>query len=127
MDEDAARARILAEKQDEESLDRLIEDIASESASKLKPIPSAGHTLQVELLMQILDYLQVMNSTTIAMKLPKGKKPPKVHPRPRPRSMYEVLKKEDEAMEVEETLFSGPSVSQGELDQIRDTDSTFLL
>lgn len=127
MDEDAARARILAEKQDEESLDRLLEEIDSETNPKLKAIPSAGHTLVVELLMQIIDYLQVMNSTAIALKLPKGKKPPKPQARPRPRSAYEVLKKEDEANEVEETLFHGHTVSPGELDESSDTDTTLLL
>ena len=58
----------------------------------VKATSSVGHTPELEALFKIYDMLQVVNTTNIGMNLPKGKKPPKVRPLPRPVSAKQAEK-----------------------------------
>ena len=60
--------------------------------SDVTPTSSVGHTLELEALYKIYDMLQVVNTTNIGMNLPKGKKPPRVRPLPRPVSAKQAEK-----------------------------------
>lgn len=68
------------------------------------PTSSAGHTKEVELLCQVVDMLQVINNTNIGMNLPKGKKPPKFRPLPRPVSARQAIKHRRDREAVNEEL-----------------------
>lgn len=61
----------------------------------------AGYTLEVNLLMTVCDLIQQLNSTLIGVNLPKGKRPPKVHPMPRAVTALDVLRRRSEAQEVD--------------------------
>ena len=65
---------------------------------------SAGHTQEVSLLMNLSDQIQQLNSTLIAVNLPKGKRPPKVHPLPRPIGALEMKRAKAAEQAVDEAL-----------------------
>ncbi|WP_280404962.1 hypothetical protein [Nocardia brasiliensis] len=65
---------------------------------------SAGFSHEVYLLMMLCDYMQQLNATLIAVNLPKGKKPPKFRPVPRPVSAVDRERAKREKEVVEDTL-----------------------
>lgn len=65
---------------------------------------SAGHDMTASLLMTVCDLLQQQTQTLIGVNLPKGKRPPKIHPMPRPISKLEVMRREREEDSVNEAL-----------------------
>ncbi|MEV0759521.1 hypothetical protein [Nocardia sp. NPDC050435] len=101
MDEDLAR-RIV-------DLETLRETAGLAEASEDEPsLPrvtsSAGYSQETYLLMLLCDYVQQLTSTVIAVNLPKGKKPPKVRPLPRPVSAVDRERARREKQEVDATL-----------------------
>ncbi|PBC38466.1 hypothetical protein CJ179_38330 [Rhodococcus sp. ACS1] len=65
---------------------------------------SSGYSMQIQVLMAIADLIQQLNSTLIAVNLPKGKKPPKVRPMPRPVSAFDLVRARHEKDEVDNLL-----------------------
>lgn len=76
----------------------------SETEDPLAVRTSAGHTTEISLMMTLCELIQQLNSTLIAVNLPKGKRPPRVRPMPRPVSAYEVLRRRHEAEQVDSVV-----------------------
>lgn len=75
-----------------------------EGEPKLKPRSSAGHTPEISLMMTLCELIQQLNSTLIAVNLPKGKRPPRVQRMPRPVSALDVLRRVHEDAQVSSAL-----------------------
>ena len=95
-------------------------DLEPESDEKpdesLKTRSSVGHTMEVSLMMTMCELIQQLNSTLIAVNLPKGKKPPKVRPMPRPVGRLDVLREQRERDQVSialDALFSDLQIIGG--------------
>ena len=86
--------------EEEARLMDLMSDDSEVDEDDLRPTSSVGSTDELELLRVIADRLSVLNSTLIGVNLPKGKKPPKVHPYPRPVSALQVLRRQKEREDV---------------------------
>ncbi|QDF15389.1 tail assembly chaperone [Gordonia phage Mollymur] len=102
-------AQLLLDMEDKESEDKwaadlLADDEEEKPEEELSPTSAIGHTAEVELLMKIADWLQTLNSTLIGVNMPKGKRPPRVRPHPRPVSAIQVLRREREKAEVRNVL-----------------------
>lgn len=65
---------------------------------------AAGHTAEISLMMTLCELIQQLNSTLIAVNLPKGKRAPRVRPMPRPVSALEVLRRRHEATQVDSVV-----------------------
>jgi hypothetical protein len=65
---------------------------------------SAGYTQETYLQMMIYEGIQQLISTLIAVNLPKGKKPPRVKPLPRPVSALDRERAKREMHEVEQAM-----------------------
>ncbi|MBM4575300.1 hypothetical protein GS415_00745 [Rhodococcus hoagii] len=75
-----------------------------EEKKPLKARSSVGHTPEISLMMTLCELIQQLNSTLIAVNLPKGKKPPRVRPMPRPVSALDVLRAEHEKAQVDSVV-----------------------
>lgn len=76
----------------------------------LRPRTSAGHSAEISLMMTLCELIQQLNSTLIGVNLPKGKRPPRVRPMPRPVSALDVARQQHEESQVDslmDQLFSG--------------------
>lgn len=100
LDEDMAR-RIL----DAEAIREAAGITDSDDDSQLPRLSSsAGYTHETYLLMMLNEHIQQLNSTLIAVNLPKGKKPPRVKPLPRPVSALDRERARREMHEVHEAM-----------------------
>lgn len=61
---------------------------------------SAGYTAEISLMMTLCELIQQLNSTLIAVNLPKGKRAPRIRPMPRPVSALDVLRRQYEEAQV---------------------------
>ncbi|MBF6085225.1 hypothetical protein IU485_28045 [Nocardia cyriacigeorgica] len=99
LDEDMAR-RIL----DAEAVREAAEITPSEDDQLPTVSSSAGYTHETYLLMMLYEAIQHLNSTLVAVNLPKGKKPPRVKPLPRPVSALDRERAKREMREVDRAL-----------------------
>ncbi|WP_109523666.1 MULTISPECIES: hypothetical protein [Nocardia] len=86
MDFDVAERRFAEEREAAEKAGDTVE------SPKLEPSSSAGHDLQVQMLMMIADYIQQLQLTLIGVNLPEGKTLPKPQYIPRPVPAIEVVR-----------------------------------
>ena len=101
MDPDLALSAIAAEEEREAAMQEPSE-VDDKQIPEMRT--SAGYDLHAQLLTLIGDLIQQLNTTLIAVNLPKGKSPPKVHSLPRPVSAFEVEKARREFEAVDDTL-----------------------
>lgn len=68
------------------------------------PTSFFGWTREADLLAQLNDNIKVLTSTLIGVNLPKGKRPPRVRPTPRPVSAVEAVKRRIERDEAKQAM-----------------------
>ncbi|MDE8648075.1 hypothetical protein PXH69_24150 [Rhodococcus qingshengii] len=104
LDENIAKkllARELAQKKLASADDEKNEE---KERAEIKARSSAGHSPEISLMMTLCELIQQLNATLIAVNLPKGKKPPRVRPMPRPVSALEVLRAKHEKNKVDSVV-----------------------
>lgn len=74
------------------------EDVAEDTGDDPRDSPTStfGWDRKADLLAQINDTIKVLTSTLVGVNLPKGKRPPKVKPTPRPVTAVEALRRRHE-------------------------------
>lgn len=71
---------------------------------RTSPTSFVGWTREADLLAQLNDSVKVLNSTLIGVNLPKGKRPPRVRPTPRPVSAVEAVRRRLDREEAKQAL-----------------------